>query len=134
MKLYIDTTHQNGFLVALIDDQCKIAHSIRVNTSFCEAELLTPTLVQLLREASLAFFDISEMWVITGPGGFTAVRIGVTVANALAFALRVSVRGVQRHAIDEAMESLLKRLLATEPTSLVAPIYDRPPNITQSKL
>lgn len=56
--------------------------------------------------------DITEIEVNTGPGSFTGTRIGVSIANALGFALNVPVN---------------------ESKSPVEPVYSSPPSITTKK-
>jgi tRNA A37 threonylcarbamoyltransferase TsaD len=56
--------------------------------------------------------DITSIKVNPGPGSFTGTRIGVSIANALGFALKVPVNGNN---------------LPTDP------IYSSPPSITQPK-
>lgn len=47
-----------------------------------------------LKEDNISFADISEIIVDVGPGGTSSVRTGVAVANALAYALDVSIMPV----------------------------------------
>lgn len=56
--------------------------------------------------------DITEVEVNPGPGSFTGTRIGVTIANALGFALHIPVNGQ---------------------TNPIEPIYSAPPSITSKK-
>jgi tRNA threonylcarbamoyladenosine biosynthesis protein TsaB len=46
-----------------------------------------------LSEADLKKSDLNEIKVATGPGSYTGLRVGVAVANALAFALGIPVNG-----------------------------------------
>lgn len=56
-----------------------------------ETEVLLPTLTKLLGSAKLAWSDIRRVIVVCGPGPFSALRIGVTVGNMLAFLLRAKI-------------------------------------------
>lgn len=51
-----------------------------------EAETLMKSVKKLLKQISASFNDIKGIVVITGPGPFTSTRVGVTAANALAYA------------------------------------------------
>lgn len=53
-----------------------------------ESEKLLPHISVLLKKTHHSFEDIERIIVVKGPGPFSAVRIGVTVANVLAMTLR----------------------------------------------
>lgn len=55
---------------------------------------LLPAVQALLAEAGLAPLDLTAIAADVGPGSFTGVRVGVTAANALAWALRIPALGV----------------------------------------
>jgi len=48
-----------------------------------EAEKLLPTIKEMLGDRD--FKEIEEVFVVKGPGSFTGVRVGVTVANTIAY-------------------------------------------------
>jgi tRNA threonylcarbamoyladenosine biosynthesis protein TsaB len=59
-----------------------------------QAEILLPLLEDLLDEARLAWKNLTEVIVTVGPGVFTGIRIGISVARALKLALNIPVVGV----------------------------------------
>ena len=52
-----------------------------------QSEYLVPEIDNLLKKLSLTKDDIDEIIVSKGPGSYTGVRIGMTVAKVMAFAL-----------------------------------------------
>ena len=59
---------------------------------------LVPALERMIKEAGLKISELKGIGVALGPGSFTSLRIGVTVAKGLAMALSLSVVGV--HSLD----------------------------------
>jgi tRNA threonylcarbamoyl adenosine modification protein YeaZ len=61
---------------------------------------LLPNIERLLAEAGRTKADITAVFVDVGPGGYAALRVGVSVAKALAHALVVPLAGVGRLELD----------------------------------
>lgn len=68
--------------------------------------------------------------VFTGAGSFTGLRIGATVANALAYSHNLPVVAGEG---ENWIEVGFSKLTDTKPGQFVVPTYDREPNITKPK-
>ncbi|HEY7269057.1 MAG TPA: tRNA (adenosine(37)-N6)-threonylcarbamoyltransferase complex dimerization subunit type 1 TsaB [Dehalococcoidia bacterium] len=75
---------------------------------------LLPSLEWLLARAGLSKADLSAVFVCTGPGSYAGLRVGLSTAKTLAFALGLPVVGVGRLAADASA------LTAPEGLSIVA--------------
>jgi len=87
MKLFIDTSDREKIIVGL--DEKRFETPAKKGAS----QRLLPFIVELLEKEEKKLEDIKEIEVNTGPGSFTGLRVGVSVANALGWALGISVNG-----------------------------------------
>lgn len=90
--LGIDTSSLTGG-VALIKQGELIGESL-LNIRTTHSERLLPALEVLLEQANLASKDLEGISVVTGPGSFTGIRIGVATAKGLSYALGIPQIGV----------------------------------------
>lgn len=74
--------------------------------------------------------DLTGVVVYSGSGSFTGLRIGASVANALAYSLSIK---VAKSSGEDWRDDLLGLLDAAKKGTYVVPDYDRPANITQPK-
>ena len=87
MKLYIDTSDGQKIIVGIDDKRFK------TDARQEKAQKLLPFIDNLLKKQGKKLEDIKEIEVNTGPGSFTGLRVGVSVANTLGWALEVPVNG-----------------------------------------
>src|SRR3954468_11971450 len=87
--LFIDTSNNQTITVGLEIDGKK--HEEIKPLDKRKAQAVLPMVDALLKENDLALRDIREIEVNPGPGSFIGVRVGVTIANTLAFLLQVPV-------------------------------------------
>lgn len=87
MKLFIDTTDSEKVVVGL---DGKMFESVSKRE---KAQRLLPFIDEVLKKQEKSIDDISEVEVKTGPGSFTGIRVGVSVANAIGWSQGVKVNG-----------------------------------------
>lgn len=94
--LYINTKEQNKITVALKEND-KVVKSLSAQNKF-GSQVLLPLIHKLLKSLRMDLKDLEGIEVETGPGSFTGLRVGVSVANALGFALGMPVNGKKMEA------------------------------------
>jgi len=82
-----------------------------------------------LKKQNADWKDIAGVVVYEGPGSFTGLRIGITVADSIAYGNKVPIVGAQG---DDWITAGLTRLAAGETDTLVLPYYGAEANITIS--
>lgn len=91
MTLYIDTKDQKIIKVTLKENG-KIIRSLSEENRF-GSQVLLPLISKILDREKMIIQDLKGIEVETGPGSFTGLRVGVSVANALGFSLGIPVNG-----------------------------------------
>lgn len=91
MKLFIDTSHQDTAVVAI--EHGGKRYEKTSESRVMRAQMVLPLIESLLQENSFTIHDITEISIHEGPGSYTGLRVGMSVANALAFFLGVKVNG-----------------------------------------
>ncbi|HET9098284.1 MAG TPA: tRNA (adenosine(37)-N6)-threonylcarbamoyltransferase complex dimerization subunit type 1 TsaB [Candidatus Saccharimonadales bacterium] len=85
---------------------------------------------QLLEDKGKELSDVGGIAVFQGPGSFTGLRIGLCVANALAYALNVPITAGRG---DDWITDALKNLEEGRGDKLVKPFYGAEPHITKPR-
>lgn len=120
MILYIDTTKGDHVLISLIDGKKIIAKKSFLAPRM-QSEKLLPAIEKIIKSHGFDLRLIKKIRVANTGGGFSALRIGVVTANALAYALGIPLEGTGNQA---------KRAGKIQ---IVVPRYDREPSITAKK-
>ena len=87
--LYIDTS--SSYLnTALVDDNNLLAS---INEEFGQSlsEVVVPKIVSMFQENNIEPKDIDKIIVVNGPGSFTGIRIGITIAKVYAWSLNIPI-------------------------------------------
>lgn len=90
--LAIETVDTTGTVAALEGDRLLVERSL--NPQQRSAQSLAPAIHDLLQEVAWQPGDLQLVAVATGPGSFTGLRIGVTTAKTLAYAVGCELLGI----------------------------------------
>ncbi|MGL4972224.1 MAG: tRNA (adenosine(37)-N6)-threonylcarbamoyltransferase complex dimerization subunit type 1 TsaB [Culicoidibacterales bacterium] len=91
-QLTIDTS-TSFFAAALIENNQAIAQR-KFEVQRDHSSFAMPAIVELFTQAQWTLDDITEIIVTQGPGSYTGIRIGVTLAKTLAYAKNLPLVGV----------------------------------------
>lgn len=113
ITLFIDTCHYNLMVGVYRDEEELVLLNERNDNHL--SERLLPLIEKAFNRVALDINDTKNIIVANGPGSFTGVRIGVTVAKTLAYSL-----GCKIHTVSEL------EIMATTPTSTeyIVPLID----------
>ena len=89
--IFIDTRNNKQIEIKVDKEGQIFEANSEANVERAQAAL--PLIEKLLEKAQLKIDDINEIKVETSPGSFTGLRVGVSIANALAFGLNIKVNG-----------------------------------------
>ena len=87
MKLYIDTSQREEITISFDGEVFKTQSKKE------KSQRLLPFIDETLKKKKLTLKDLTEIKVNTGPGSFTGLKVGVSVAQALGWALNIPVNG-----------------------------------------
>lgn len=89
--LKIDTTNNKEVIVGLQIDGKEIIKKQELDTK--KAQVVLPMLEELLKGQHVSLHDLHAIEVNSGPGSFTGIRVGLSIANTLGFLLQIPVNG-----------------------------------------
>ena len=87
MKLFIDTSSSEKIVIGLDDER------FETEARKDKSQKLLPFIDELLKKKKKTVKDITEIEINTGPGSFTGLRVGVSIANTLGWVLGIPVNG-----------------------------------------
>lgn len=92
VTLAINTASRTTQIALLQDD--KILREKEWISENNESEKLMPEIDDLLKNKKIKYDDLERIIVVKGPGSFTGLRVGVSVANAIAYVQKIPVYGI----------------------------------------
>src|SRR3989338_1898291 len=87
--LFIDTSSNKEIVVGLRSNGKKFEKELKIYQN--KAQVTLPMIDKIFKEHNVELLEITSVRVKTGPGSFTGVRVGISIANALSFILKVPI-------------------------------------------
>lgn len=119
MILGIDTTDREKIYLALYDDKKERCFEFKTQDQSKDILLIIDS---VLKKEKISLKNIAAILVNIGPGSYTGTRIGVTVANTLAWTLNIPVLGDNKKNFPRALAKL-KHLQNPGFSNIVSPKY-----------
>lgn len=92
ITLFLDTSTSKLILSIFKDNECLYYNEME-NSNDLSSKVL-PLIKESLEQNSLLIDNIDKIIVVNGPGSFTGVRVGVTIAKTLAWAKNIIINTV----------------------------------------
>ena len=87
--LFIDSATTNLVVAIIIDN--KIAYIYNKNIGHDTSSNMMPVLAEAFKVSKILPKDIDKIFAVNGPGSFTGIRVGLTVAKTMAYCLNIPV-------------------------------------------
>lgn len=91
--LVLDTADNKKISVGLKINGKEHIKTQRIKSN--KTQIVLPMIDKLLKEQGVTSKDITLIEVNTGSGSFTGIRVGMAIANALSFALKIPVKMIK---------------------------------------
>lgn len=142
MYLLINTAKTDLITLALIELKGQddfFWHHKSIEAPRQQSEKLLLNIERLLKNNKASLKKLNGVIVITGPGSFTSLRIGLASANTLGYVLNIPVIGIslkelkRENDLLEMVKKGIKKLKKQKSFKIVLPYYGQEPNITKPK-
>lgn len=124
--LYIDTS--SSYLYAGIVSDDKLLCEVKKEFGHSLSEEALPNIAKLFAEKKLTAKDIDKILVVNGPGSFTGIRIGITIAKVYAWSLNIPIAtlsALEVMALSSSSEMVHVPIINARRGYVFAAIYDQ---------
>ncbi len=124
--LFIDTSSSYINIAIIEDDKILFNHHEKVDKDM--SNKIIPIINSGFNQCNFDIKDINKIFIVNGPGSFTGVRIGVTVAKTIAWSLNtdvIPISSLEFLATTETDRKYLVPMIDARRGNVFAGIYDK---------
>lgn len=135
MKYLLIDTSSSNVVVSIIEDD-KILYNFQKKIDTDLASKILTIIDDGLRACSIDLKGIDKIFVVNGPGSFTGVRVGVTVAKNIAWSLDIDaipISSLELIASTKTDKKYIVPMIDARRGNVFAGIYDKNLNLVKSE-
>lgn len=136
MYLFISSSDNTTIRMSLFSKN-KILKKLVLSEQPPSRKKMLPLLDSIMKIMKIHLEQLRGIVVVAGPGGFSSLRSGIAIANALGWAMKKPLIGVMADEVPEKESEFLpfmfKKLKSARLGEMVLPRYGKKPNITHSQ-
>ena len=137
MILFINTSKTNLIQLKLILNN-KVIDQLESHEEFRQSELLLSMIDKIFKKNKVRLPSLKYLAIVTGPGAFSALRLGIATANAMAWALNIPIIELNSDEASlgdkELVKLIARKSKLTKSFKQAVPKYGKEPNITTPKV
>jgi hypothetical protein len=133
--LFINTVLDKEIEIALFDEK-RVVDSLRIQSETI-SQITLKSIEEILKKNNLKLNDLKGILVVKGPGPFTSIRLGLSIANTFSYILKIPAYGIKisdLKNLNDLVKIFSKKLKKIKDFKLVSPFYLKAPNISKPKL
>lgn len=128
--LYIDTS--SSYLYAGISEKDTLVCEVKKEFGHNLSEEALPAIVSMFTQNNIDPKDINKIIVVNGPGSFTGIRIGITIAKVYAWSLNIpitTITSLEAMAISSKSNKIHVPMIDARRQYVFGAIYDENNNV-----
>ena len=126
--LFIDT-HDSLITISLVNENDIITKT--KESTYAHAVYLMPMIKSMFKENNLTVKDIKNIVAVNGPGSFTGLRIGLSVAKTMAYSLNVPIyliSSLTSYLVSDSTKSI-KQAVIEDNKGYYVSVFDKDNNV-----
>jgi tRNA threonylcarbamoyladenosine biosynthesis protein TsaB len=132
MILFIDSSGYDQLHLAVIDSEKSSVKEKKIKITYPETEKTLGYLDQFLKSNKFKLDNVKKIIVVSGPGSFTGIRVGVSMSLAFSFAKDIPLYSITKDKVPKKLKDI-GDLKLKKVKSEFDPEYGAEPNITIKK-
>ena len=128
--LLIDTT--TSYITVSIIENNSVIYNYHNNIISDISSKIIPIIDESFKNLGFSIKDIDKIFVVNGPGSFTGIRVGVTIAKVIAWTLKkdiIPISSLELMASTDTNKKYIVPMIDARRNNVFAGIYDRELNV-----